>query len=605
MTRLALAPGWLAGAVPGGVVCVLGGREIEIAFDATAEQAAAVVAALAAGCDAGLLAQAAGATDADAAGMLDLLAEHGALVPGGPPAPVGPAPLAAAINDALAGRAVERAWTADELLILPRAPGAELTRRVVRAFVSGLRPGARLAAYAEVAAGGGAITGDAPDAGAVARALAVARDLDGKAIHVVALDGGETVTVTPAELGRLGFDAPHRLGPLAALQPTAPGAGGRATAAALHVPASLRHARPERDRYAHGTGEHQATAGLIARAEAAERYAMGDATAVTLERGRPGEVPGPVVVPHALHRWSARQLADHPERRAPGDERLWATAIAPDGTAHRVPAEAVLLPFDDPWCGRTMEQTSSGVAAHTTFAAAAGNAVLELVERDALLWTWIQRVSRERVDPASLPPATRTLHAALGAGGRRVDLVNLTLDTSPVILVVTRAAGGLTVTAAAAPDAAAAAARALGEAAMLVASLGAAPGPPVQAEDVVTPDDHLARHRAPRAMDDAAFLTASPDVIAVEEVRGLPGPPLETVRAVADPLLVDLTSRATRPFHVVRALVPGLVPLSFGWDHEPLGLPRLARPVALADGRVLGRDLDLEHAGPVPPHPLA
>ena len=139
MTRLALAPGWLAGAVPGGVVCVLGGREIEIAFDATAEQAAAVVAALAAGCDAGLLAQAAGATDADAAGMLDLLAEHGALVPGGPPAPVGPAPLAAAINDALAGRAVERAWTADELLILPRAPGAELTRRVVRAFVSGLR----------------------------------------------------------------------------------------------------------------------------------------------------------------------------------------------------------------------------------------------------------------------------------------------------------------------------------------------------------------------------------------------------------------------------------------------------------------------------------
>ena len=604
MTRLALAPQWLAGAVPGGVVCVLGAREILIEFDAAEATSAAVVAALAAGCDAAGLAGVTGATSDEAGGMLAVLAQEGALV-AGDGREEALASLAAAIRGALAGNAVERAWTADELLVLPRAAGADLTRRALRAFVSGLRPGGRLAAYAEVAMTGGAIAGDVPRADALDRARAVAIDLDPGAVHVITLADGAVASVAPEALATLGFAAPHRLGPLAALGPTAPVAGGRATAAALHIPASLRHARPERDRFAHGTGDDAATAGLIARAEAAERYAMGDATAVPLRRGLPGDLPGPAVLPHDLHRWSARQLADHPERRAHGDERLWTPAIAPDGAAHWVPAEAVLVPFDDPWCGRTLEQTSSGVAAHTGHAAAAANAVLELIERDALMWTWVQRISRERIDPASLPVQATTLHAALLAGGRRVELVNLTLDTSPVVLVVAGDEHGLMVTAAASPDAATAATRALGEAAMLAASLGPAAAAPVADTAVLTPDDHLARHRDPRAMAAAAFLTAGADVIAVDEVRGVPGPPLEAVRAAGEPLLVGLTSPATRPFHVVRVLVPGLVPLSFGWDREPLGMPRLAHPVSLADGRVLGRELDLEHAGPVPPHPLA
>ena len=59
-----------------------------------------------------------------------------------------------------------------------------------------------------------------------------------------------------------------------------------------------------------------------------------------------------------------------------------------------------------------------------------------------------------------------------------------------------------------------------------------------------------------------------------------------------------------RPFRVVRAIVPGLVPVSFGWDQEPLGLARLAAPVRTRDGRELGRRLDLREAGPVLPHPF-
>jgi hypothetical protein len=47
------------------------------------------------------------------------------------------------------------------------------------------------------------------------------------------------------------------------------------------------------------------------------------------------------------------------------------------------------------------------------------------------------------------------------------------------------------------------------------------------------------------------------------------------------------------------------VPISFGWDREPLGMPSLARTRVAADGRRLGSDLDLATAGPLTPHPFA
>jgi len=50
--------------------------------------------------------------------------------------------------------------------------------------------------------------------------------------------------------------------------------------------------------------------------------------------------------------------------------------------------------------------------------------------------------------------------------------------------------------------------------------------------------------------------------------------------------------------------VPGLVPFSFGYDREPLGMPRLGEPKRLADGRIVGRMVDMVRAGPYVPHPF-
>ena len=139
---------------------------------------------------------------------------------------------------------------------------------------------------------------------------------------------------------------------------------------------------------------------------------------------------------------------------------------------------------------------------------------------------------------------------------------------------------------------------------MLAASVEGVALPPVAPADVRTPRDHLALHRDPDAIARAAFLTASPDVIDVREIpRG--AAPLDAVTAVGEPLLVDLSSPATEPFTVVRAIVPGLVPQSFGFDREPLGLAALAAPRTTRDGRILGATLDLEAAPPIAPHPFA
>ena len=78
----------------------------------------------------------------------------------------------------------------------------------------------------------------------------------------------------------------------------------------------------------------------------------------------------------------------------------------------------------------------------------------------------------------------------------------------------------------------------------------------------------------------------------------------ELLRPIGEVLLVEHAAPQVRPFRVIRALVPGLVPISFGYDREPLGLPRLARPINTRDGRTIGKHLDLSSAGPILPHPF-
>jgi thiazole/oxazole-forming peptide maturase SagD family component len=605
-------PSWLLAAAPRGIVAVRGTTEAVLALEAPFDALVAVLDALRAGGDPERVASAAGTSVADAqravATLTDLgvfAAEAGPLAPG----PEG-VPLTEAILSALADRPVTVAWTADEVLVVPPGPGPRVTRRAVRAFVAGLAPDARAEAYAAVAAIGlPSATGDRPEPAAVDRAVAAARGAAPDHVHAISLADGRRRSVAPADLEHLGMDAPHRLGPLQDVRATAtqpPLAGRRETAVAEYAVGNLASPWPRAFRIGRGMAPEASRAALIARAEAAERFGAYEVDPARLRDAPAGELDAPALKPDRLQRFAARQYAAHPDltHYREGDRILWMRGATPRGEARWVPAEAVHVGLRAPGRRGAFESSSSGLAAGATARDAADAALREAIERDAFMWTWVQRASRERLDPAGLDAGAAGLAHAIEAMGYGVSLVNITLDTKPVVMAVLHNDERIHVAAACRESAAQAAAKALDETA-LVLSLEHPHAPPdVRAEDVETPEDHMWLHLHREAARSAAFLWASDDVIAMDEVASAPGPVAEVVTAVGEPVLVDLTSPRTAPFHVVRALVPGLVPISFGYDREALGMERLARPARTAAGRRLGRDLPGLGERPILPHPF-
>jgi ribosomal protein S12 methylthiotransferase accessory factor len=78
---------------------------------------------------------------------------------------------------------------------------------------------------------------------------------------------------------------------------------------------------------------------------------------------------------------------------------------------------------------------SSGTAANRGTETAVRHAVFELVERDAFMITWLNRLETPRIIHASLPSWAQRRIGALEREGFRVIVKDLTLDLAPVILV--------------------------------------------------------------------------------------------------------------------------------------------------------------------------
>jgi ribosomal protein S12 methylthiotransferase accessory factor len=162
--------------------------------------------------------------------------------------------------------------------------------------------------------------------------------------------------------------------------------------------------------------------------------------------------------------------------------------------------------------------------------------------------------------------------------GWQTTWVNLTRDTHPVVLCcLTHDDEGLTVGAACDLDPGAALCRATTEALVLALRFQAPEGPRPEPRTVRGPRDHLLLHRDPARHPDHGFLYASTDEL---ELGDVPRPESDDLEAQLEalgysPLAADLSTERCAPYAVVRALAPGLVPLTFGWGQEPLGLPRV------------------------------
>jgi ribosomal protein S12 methylthiotransferase accessory factor len=521
-------------------------------------------------------------------------------------------PLVEAILAAAAGEKVATlVWAASEALILPDGLTPRLARRALRAFVAGLGDHARLAAYSYVATTSRrTVCGDAPEAEGLQEAVDDAQQADPKAIHVLDLQAGSRETISPREFEQLGGERPHRLGPLLKLEPDplkGPLGRERHMWSAQHAVPNLRNPGSPSDLWGYGVGTSEEQAQLVARAETIERYAAGDVVRQPLVRSLERDLTG-AVPPTAHHLLSPRQYDDHAEidRYEPDEAYLWTPAHARDGSRRWVVAEAVFFPFFDPERRTHLPPaSSSGVAAHPDTAEASARAFRELVERDHFMWTWVQRVSRERIDPRTLPPEAGRIIALAESAGHEVDLVNLTLDLHPVILCAAHSASSVYLGCACHPDPLRAVTKALEEATTSLDEKRTDAEERPAATDVRGPLDHERFYQHEDGVADAAFLFSSRETIGLTDIPRFSEPVEERLVHIGEPLVVDLSSPSTRPFRVMRAIVPGLIPISFGWDQESLGMSRLAEPKATADGVALGRRLHLAQAEPIIPHPFA
>ena len=601
-----LGPGWLAAAFPGRVVCSRAGTRIDLEIDAGLEKLATLVRLLADGPTAREVMELADSPREDAERTLGALREQGGLVPGPPPpAPEEGVALAEAILRAETGEPFTVAWTAREALVLPHDASRDVRRRAVRWFVAGLEDDERVTAYGVVAARGlRTVAGDAPESRALADALARARAGDAATVRVAGLDG-EVSELAPERLGRVGVEEAHRLGPLRRIGPLAipPPLGPlRHAFLAQYAVGNLASPLPSNSRVGRGTTESAERSELLARAEAAERFGLTDVDPSRLRRARTGGLPS-CIAPDRLHRWSERQYAEHGVRPYdPLADLLWIEGRTADGAATWVPATSVYLGLDDPRAARALATSSSGGAAGPDPADAAERAVRELIERDAFMWTWVQRVSRERIDPAGLPESALELARAVERSGFEVRLVNLTYETKPVVMAILDSGERLHVALGCRDDPREAAAKALDEAALVLSSELPRRPPGQRPQDVVTPEDHMRLYLVAEQAGHARFLGESSEVIEFGDVAAPQVPATEAVRAIGEPVIVDLTTPSTSPFSVVRAVVPDIVPVSYGWDREPLGMPRLGRGRTTHDGRRFGADIRLD--APIIPHPF-
>jgi thiazole/oxazole-forming peptide maturase SagD family component len=605
-------PRWLLGLTRDGLVAVGPAATVEVEVEATHEERLAMLGELVDG-EVGpeMLAHAAQSDPGEAAELIERLVDAGFL--GTSPVRL-TRPEGSTLSDAVL--ALERdeepsrrhIWTSDELLVLPHDAAPDLTRRALRAFIAAMPDDLRLRAYAYLATRlEPTVWGDAPDPEQAAAALDLTASLSPDAVHVIELGNGGATTLDPAKLGRIGAGESHRLGtiPIEWLKPIG---NGTFVGVARHAVPNLRWPGRKAGRIGRGLADDAAQAALIARAEAAERYGAGDAGAHRLVRAPLGDLEG-AVPPSSIFRPNARQALALSWPRDGEIEPLWVEGSTPAGRRRWLPAQTVFNPFIDPEPAHSIPIpcSSSGVAAHTDRTEAIERAAAELAEREAFMWTWVQGISRERIDPDTLPAHSRERHERMVRDGGKVHVVNLTLDTLPVIMVLLAHDDWVVVGTAAHPDPSTAARKAVTDVASL--DVDAARGLPwergsVAAVQVQSPRDHLRFHHDAKMLDYDRFLFDSPVQIALDEIEPAQGSALDAVSRIAEPVIVDLTSPATQPFTVVRAIVPGMVPIGFGYDREPLGMGRLARPIKTADGRELGKHLDLSKAGPITPHPF-
>jgi ribosomal protein S12 methylthiotransferase accessory factor len=297
------------------------------------------------------------------------------------------------------------------------------------------------------------------------------------------------------------------------------------------------------------------------------------------------------------------------------------TSLA-DGARALLPAQLVYLRPPLPPLPRIGYATSSGLACAPTWTEAVLAALLELVERDAVILAWNNRLSLPQLDWSGDPRLARLAADFFQPTGLRFSVVDGSrfLGIPLAIAVVHGPAGSrasLAVGAACTAEVRDAWLKALSESFGVYRWLGLAAAterdrPLLEADAVQTFDDHMLYYARDERARLAEFLDASSAIMPVDRVPPLQGStPREQLAAVVGQLerhgvsayAVDVTAPDVRSLRlcVARVIAPELCPLDVSHTARFLGGRRLYTAAYRAG--LVGAPLDFVDINPHP-HPF-
>jgi ribosomal protein S12 methylthiotransferase accessory factor len=269
-----------------------------------------------------------------------------------------------------------------------------------------------------------------------------------------------------------------------------------------------------------------------------------------------------------------------------------------------VPAALVYIHFPSEDAERITNPISTGSAAHPDPAVAVCGALCEVIERDAISLTWLQRLALPQIEIDVAGPHLRRFLDAVADREMTVRLFDATTDVGiPTVYGVSIAPDHprlhTVVSCATALDPQAAAAKAICELVSVRIALQDDEPSASDVESFTGVSDGATYMCVPERASAFDFLLDSPARRRLSEMPALStGDSTTDLRLVCsrlagsgmDAYIVDLTTdEALRVgMTVVRAVVPGLQPLTFHYRARFLGHPRLYEAPARMGYRVRG-----------------
>lgn len=346
-------------------------------------------------------------------------------------------------------------------------------------------------------------------------------------------------------------------------------------------------AAPEADygRLAWGSHPSRDQARIRAEGEAVERFASGNIRSSDLTHESMTQLSGKVIDPRTVTNYRDCQIERSSSLRKfqSSDLRYWVRGRGSAGDPTWVLADLVYYPFAARG-GVHCHTSSSGVAAGPTRSFADRNALRECCERDAVMRWWYGISNAYRIIDAFQSPFARAAHDFLRRQRISINVYDISTTLGTVIMAAAFGKGTTVITASCSIPVKAVE-RALEEVVVNVSTNDptASDLEAIRPSEVQSPLDHLRYYSQPVEQAHLSeLLSGTRSRSMAEVIAKIPEPCDHEI------VFVDLPTTTMSQLYVSRCIFPGLIPLAFGWDSDPLGLEELAH---LNDG-------------PLQPHPF-